>query len=197
MGPGDALVQNVRRSARQTLTRESIAMASADEANLSHEDVTTILKLIDEAEHLDEIEIDFAGLRLHVRRDAAPGETIRRPPAQAPAPAASAPAAAVPGARPARAAAPEAPAGAVAVRAPMLGTFYRAPSPGEKPFVEVGQRVRAADTVCLIEVMKLFNSIAAGVDGTVVAIHAENGALVEFDQPILHVMPAGRKPRRT
>ena len=50
----------------------------------------------------------------------------------------------------------------------MLGVFYRAPCPGEKPFVEVGQRVRADDTVCLIEVMKLFNSIRAGVDGEVV-----------------------------
>jgi acetyl-CoA carboxylase biotin carboxyl carrier protein len=70
----------------------------------------------------------------------------------------------------------------------MLGTFYRAPSPGEKPFVEVGQHVKAGDTVCLIEVMKLFNSISAGVDGTVVAIPAQNGVLVEYNQPLVYVM---------
>jgi acetyl-CoA carboxylase biotin carboxyl carrier protein len=71
----------------------------------------------------------------------------------------------------------------------MLGTFYRAPAPGEKPFVEVGQRVRADDTVCMIEVMKLFNSIRAGVDGEVVKILAENGGLVEFDQALIFIMP--------
>jgi acetyl-CoA carboxylase biotin carboxyl carrier protein len=80
----------------------------------------------------------------------------------------------------------------VVIRAPMLGTFYRAPSPGEKPFVEVGQRVRADDTVCLIEVMKLFNSIRAGVDGEVVEILADNGGLVEFDQPLIFIAPGAK-----
>jgi acetyl-CoA carboxylase biotin carboxyl carrier protein len=72
----------------------------------------------------------------------------------------------------------------------MLGVFYRAPAPGEKPFVEVGQRVRADDTVCLIEVMKLFNSIRAGVDGEVIEILVENGGLVEFDQALIFIRPA-------
>ena len=81
------------------------------------------------------------------------------------------------------------PPGIVALRAPMLGTFYRASAPGEKPFVEVGQQVRADDTVCLIEVMKLFSSIRAGVDGEVVKILADNGNLVEFDQPLIFIKP--------
>ena len=76
------------------------------------------------------------------------------------------------------------------MRAPMLGLFYRASAPGENPFVEVGQRVRADDTVCLIEVMKLFNSIRAGVDGEIVKIPAENGAMVEFDQPLIYIRPS-------
>jgi len=67
----------------------------------------------------------------------------------------------------------------------MLGTFYRSPSPGEKPFVEVGQRVKADDTVAVIEVMKLFNSIRAGVDGTVARIEAQNSALVEYNAPLV------------
>jgi acetyl-CoA carboxylase biotin carboxyl carrier protein len=81
------------------------------------------------------------------------------------------------------------PEGMIAVRAPMLGVFYRASAPGENPFVEAGQRVRADDTVCLIEVMKLFNSIRAGVDGEIVQILAENGAMVEFDQPLIYIRP--------
>lgn len=78
----------------------------------------------------------------------------------------------------------------MAIRAPMLGVFYRAPAPGQKPFVEVGQRVRADDTVCLLEVMKLFNSIRAGVDGEVIEILAANGSMVEFDQPMIFVKPS-------
>ena len=153
-------------------------------------------EIIDAAPHLDEVQLDFAGVRLHVRRGGGAPALQAAPtaPAAAPSPApatpAAAPAAAPPAAR--RTAHPPAPEGAIAIRAPMLGTFYRAPAPGEKPFVEVGGRVAAADTVCLIEVMKLFNSIAAGVDGTVVAIHADNGALVEFDQPLVYVMPDRR-----
>ncbi len=71
----------------------------------------------------------------------------------------------------------------------MLGTFYRAPAPNERPFVEVGQRVKADDTVCMIEVMKLFNSIRAGVAGTIVKISVENAQMVEFNQVLIHVKP--------
>jgi acetyl-CoA carboxylase biotin carboxyl carrier protein len=67
----------------------------------------------------------------------------------------------------------------------MLGTFYRASAPGEKPFVEIGDKVRPNDTVCLVEVMKLFNSIKAGVAGTVVKMLVENGAMVEHGQILL------------
>jgi len=67
----------------------------------------------------------------------------------------------------------------------MLGTFYRAQTPGAPPFVEVGQRVRADDTVCLIEVMKLFTSVKAGVDGVVTQILAENAKLVEYNEVLI------------
>ena len=73
--------------------------------------------------------------------------------------------------------------------APLLGIFYRASSPGEKPFVEVGQKVAADDTICLIEVMKLFNSVKAGVAGTVTRIVAENGKMVENGQVLIHIKP--------
>jgi acetyl-CoA carboxylase biotin carboxyl carrier protein len=158
---------------------------------LTHQDVREILSMIDASEHLNEIELVMGGFRLHVVRNGASGSMVQRAgpvaaPQSAPAIAAPVPAAA---AVSGGAAAEAVPAGIVAIRAPMLGTFYRAPAPNERPFVEVGQRVKASDTVCMIEVMKLFNSIAAGVDGTIVKISADNAAMVEFNQVLIHVKP--------
>lgn len=159
--------------------------------DLTHQDVRDILKIIDAAEHLDEIELVMGGMRLHVVRHGAGSMPVRTAQAKVPAAAPTVPAAApLPVAQ--RAASPAnsaVPAGVIAIRAPMLGTFYRAPAPGEKPFVEVGQRVRADDTVCMVEVMKLFNSIRAGVDGVVVKICADNGGMVEFNEVLIHVAP--------
>jgi acetyl-CoA carboxylase biotin carboxyl carrier protein len=70
------------------------------------------------------------------------------------------------------------------VKAPMVGTFYRSPSPDAKPFVEVGQSVKAGDTVCIIEAMKLMNEIEADAAGVVKAILVENGQPVEYGQPL-------------
>lgn len=153
---------------------------------LTHEDVQRILKIIDDAEHLEELDLVYGDFRLHIRRHGS-GD---RPAQSASPPAAPAPAAAsAPAAKPKTAAQPV-PEGMVAIRAPMLGTFYRSPSPGEKPFVEVGQRVKVDDTVCLIEVMKLFNSIKAGVDGKVAEIRVANAALVEYNEVIIVIEPA-------
>lgn len=140
--------------------------------------------------HLDEIEIVYGGFRLHARRggEGILGSRQAGVSALGPAPAiVSQPA-------------PAAPArldelladNGVAIRAPMLGIFYRSRSPGEPPFIEVGQSVRADDTVCLVEVMKLFNSISAGVDGVVSHILAENGSMVEYNQ-VLIVIASDRK----
>jgi biotin carboxyl carrier protein len=83
----------------------------------------------------------------------------------------------------------EIPPGQVAVRAPTIGTFYRAGSPGAKPYAEVGDRVNADDTVGVFEVMKLFSSLVAGVDGTVKAFLVANETLVEQDQPLILIEP--------
>ena len=155
--------------------------------NLTHDDVQNILKIIDEAEHLEEIELAYGDFRLHVRRhgaapDAGAAAEVPAPGAISTRPASAPVRVAAPIAAPAEQIVPE---GMVAIRAPMLGTFYRAPAPGEKPFVEAGQRVKSSDTVCLIEVMKLFNSITAGVDGRIAGILAENAALVEYRQILI------------
>jgi acetyl-CoA carboxylase biotin carboxyl carrier protein len=100
--------------------------------------------------------------------------------------------AAAPAAQPASAPPSQAPAdsGLVAIRAPMSGTFYRAPAPNEPPFVEVGSRVGATDTVCIVEVMKLFNTLAAGVSGTVVEIVAANEQAVTTGMPLIWIRPS-------
>jgi acetyl-CoA carboxylase biotin carboxyl carrier protein len=77
----------------------------------------------------------------------------------------------------------EVPAGHV-VKSPMVGTFYRSPSPGASPFVEIGQTVKPGDTLCIIEAMKLLNEIEAEVGGTVKEILVDNGQPVEFGQPL-------------
>jgi acetyl-CoA carboxylase biotin carboxyl carrier protein len=142
---------------------------------LTDDDVREILRIIDESE-LDELRIDMPGFRLHVRRGGAPpAEPAAEPPREArPEPAAPTPASAN---------------GAATIDAPMLGTFYRASAPGEQPFVEVGSKVDPDTVVCLIEVMKMMNSVKAGVAGTVVEVCADNAQLVEYGEPLFRVDP--------
>jgi acetyl-CoA carboxylase biotin carboxyl carrier protein len=72
----------------------------------------------------------------------------------------------------------------------MLGTFYRAEAPGQPPFVEVGREVEPDTIVCIIEVMKMMNSVPAGVAGTIAQVVAENAELVEYGEPLFRVEPA-------
>ncbi|MBA2692162.1 MAG: acetyl-CoA carboxylase biotin carboxyl carrier protein [Rubrobacter sp.] len=75
------------------------------------------------------------------------------------------------------------------IKSPLVGTFYRAPAPGEDFFVEVGDSVRAGQTLCIVEAMKLMNEISADVSGEIVEILAENSAGVEYDEPLFHIKP--------
>ncbi|MEZ5122184.1 MAG: acetyl-CoA carboxylase biotin carboxyl carrier protein [Solirubrobacterales bacterium] len=165
----------------------------------------TIRALLDAFDRSDwqEMTITVGGDRLHVSRDASSNRLAPPPPpppAAAPAEAAPATASAVPAeaaatpteAAPAAPSAPptEIPDGAT-VDSPSVGLFWRAPSPGAPPFVEVGQAVSAGDTVAIVEVMKLMNHVVAPVDGTVAAILIENGAPVEYGQALVVIDPAG------
>ena len=148
-------------------------------------DIRKLKKLIEllEASSVDEIEIKEGEESVRISRNTG------APIAMAAAPVPAAPAMPAPVA-PALAPAP-APAPAVntddAVKSPMVGTFYRSPSPDAPSFVEVGQSVRAGDVLCIVEAMKMMNQIEADRAGTVTAIHAENGELVEFDQPLITI----------
>lgn len=153
--------------------------------DLSHEDVQTILKIID-GSSLEELHLEIGDFKLVVRkgRGGSPStDGAGEAAAGAPIGVAAAP---EPATAPREGDA--APAG-VELKAPMVGTFYRAPSPGAPPFVEEGRVVEADDTVCIIEVMKLMNSIKAGRRGRVVAIPVENGALVEYGQTVMVIEP--------
>jgi acetyl-CoA carboxylase biotin carboxyl carrier protein len=150
---------------------------------LGDEDVREILRLIDESP-LDELRIETDGFSLHVLRGGAvasePGPQRSGAPGAAERAAASDPAVAAPAA-PTRE--------GTLIEAPMLGTFYRAEAPGATPFVEVGARVEPDTIVCLIEVMKMMNSVPARVSGTIVEICAQNAVLVEYGEPLFVVEP--------
>ena len=151
---------------------------------LTEQDVREILRIVDTAGKR-EIRVETEGFSLHVIRDGG-GEAIASSGA-APAVRAATPAAAPAAAAPA---VPTADDTLVTVESPMLGIFYRAEAPGEPPFVEVGSIVEADTIVCIIEVMKMMNSVAAGVAGKIVTISAENGVLVEFGAPLFRVEAA-------
>ena len=85
---------------------------------------------------------------------------------------------------------PSAAAKWVEIVSPMVGTFYRAPAPDEPPFVDVGDRISNQQTVCIIEAMKLMNEVESEVTGEVIEILVENGEPVEYNQPLMRVLPA-------
>jgi acetyl-CoA carboxylase biotin carboxyl carrier protein len=141
----------------------------------------TLIELV-EGSGIAELEISEGEERVRITRTiAAPQQVVAAPQIVAAAPVAAAPAAAP--AAPAAAAAPAAPEGHV-VKSPMVGTFYRSPSPGAKSFVDVGQTVNKGDTLCIIEAMKLLNEIDADQSGVIKAILVENGQPVEYGQPL-------------
>lgn len=165
-------------------------------------DVLAIVDLFEQSDW-DELHIELNGLHLFLSRraDAQLSSGLGGGVAAAPAAAASipAPAAAAAGAA-ASAATPEVSAGSapegdipanwVAVTAPNLGTFYRAPKPGSAPFVEIGQQVTEDMEICLLEVMKLFTSVKAGVAGKVVKVCVNDADMVEHGQPLFYVEKA-------
>ena len=148
-------------------------------------DLRKLKKLIDLVEEsgIAEIEVTEGEEKVRITRSlaAAPQALYAAPAPIAAAPVAAAPVAAVPA--PAAIAAPAADLGN-AQKSPMVGTFYRAPSPASPAFVEVGQNVKAADTLCIIEAMKLMNEIEAEKSGVVKAILVDNGQPVEYGEPL-------------
>ena len=160
---------------------------------LTSEDVRDILQLLDGLPYR-ELTLETASFRLTLRRAADGGWTQATEVLAAPAgPASAAVEPAAPGPAPDATAAEPAAAGLLEVRAPLLGTFYRAPRPGAPPFVTVGSEVEPDTVVCIIETMKLMNSVTAGVTGTVATILAENAQFAAQGTVLMRVRPAGEQ----
>ena len=155
-------------------------MAKSPKTLVDRELIQELSKLLDET-GLTEIEIERAGLRLRVARNIsiAAAAPVSYQPATAAAPAAAAPAAA---------AAPSAPDFSKhpgVVPSPMVGTAYHASEPGAKPFIDIGSKVKAGDTLMIIEAMKTMNQIPAPRAGTVTQILVEDGQPVEYGEPLV------------
>jgi biotin carboxyl carrier protein len=179
---------------------------SSPPPGLTDADITRILHLIDNL-HNVEVRIEVEGMKLHIRK--LPVEDAAGVPPTAALPGTQVSEQATATIEPPRsqeserrpAAAKEAgsggsksnstaiPPGAVAIRAPMLGRFFRAASPTDQPYVDIGSEVSPDDTVCIIEVMKLFNTVKAGVRGTIIGIAVENADMVEHDSVLFLVRP--------
>lgn len=144
-------------------------------------DLRKLKKLIDLVQEsgISELEVTEGEEKVKIVKSGASGVAYTAP---SPAPVVAAP----PSPAPAAAAAPAEAPGHV-VKSPMVGTFYRAASPGAKAFVEVGDTVKSGDTICIIEAMKLLNEIECDKDGVVRAILVENGQPVEYGEPLVIV----------
>jgi len=145
-------------------------------------DIRKVKKLIELLEESDvaEIEIHEGEESVRISRQSSLPSVTMAAPFAAPA---AAPPAASPAAPAVESAAPSEPEGHI-IRSPMVGTFYRAPSPGAKPFVTEGQSVSAGETLCIIEAMKILNQIESDKSGKVVEILVENGQPVEYNEPL-------------
>ncbi|HZV18013.1 MAG TPA: acetyl-CoA carboxylase biotin carboxyl carrier protein [Sphingobium sp.] len=157
--------------------------------SLTAKDVEEIMKLLD-ASTFDRLSLELDGVKLELERGGGTGAPrptrARRDAPSSPPPAATTPAPAAP---PAAAQRKSGEAGLVEITSPLLGIYYRAPKPGEPPFVEVGQKVDTETVIGIVEVMKLMNSVPAGVSGEVVEILATNGELVEHGEVLMLVRP--------
>lgn len=151
---------------------------------LTARDVAEIMRLLEQSS-FDSLSLEIDGVKLNLQRgSAAPVRQVAAPaeapqPTQEPQHAQSASRKAKPPSEPSLA----------EIASPLLGIFYRAPKPGEPPFVEIGAKVNEETVIGIVEVMKLMNSVHAGVKGEVVEILAANAALVEFGEVLLRVRP--------
>jgi acetyl-CoA carboxylase biotin carboxyl carrier protein len=175
---------------------------------IDQDDVIRILKLIEDSKNFDELNLQMGDLKLVVRKRGSAG-AIRGAESGAAEIAKAIPAGKVSAAEPQP---PDTSAqkktepvnrdvqdesGLIAIKSPMLGTFYRSSKPGAPPFVEVGSVVNVGDTLCIIEVMKLFNTTTAEIGGRIAKISAKDGQLVEFGQTLFLLEPAEKLGKGT
>jgi oxaloacetate decarboxylase alpha subunit len=173
----EPLLETIRARGRS----ESLDSVGGDASR--GERIREIVRIVQET-GVGEVTIEDAGLRVTVRRTSEPPEGLAGPSAAVVEEETSAAAPAMPPVEP----------GVIRVEAPMVGTFYRAPSPGEPPFVQEGDAIGTGQTLCILEAMKLMNEVKAEQDGIVRRIHAENAQPVEYGQLLFELEPLNGRP---
>ncbi|OJW61290.1 MAG: acetyl-CoA carboxylase, biotin carboxyl carrier protein [Sphingobacteriales bacterium 50-39] len=164
--------------------------------HMDFKQIQELIKMINKS-NIGEVSIEEKGFKLTIKQKEEPVQQVIAAPIQAQ-PVAAIAAAAAPVAQSAPVAAPEKPAKAaeapagntVTIKSPMIGTFYRSPSPDKPSFVNVGDDIEPGKPVCIIEAMKLFNEIESEVKGRIVKVLVEDASPVEYDQPLFLVEPA-------
>jgi acetyl-CoA carboxylase biotin carboxyl carrier protein len=164
---------------------------------LSYQDLMEIIKLVEESSQFQDFRLKYDNVEIELSKTgprAVAPTSASAPASSTPSSAGVPPVPATPASAPSAVAPPasapaEIPAGLIAVRAPMVGTFYRAPEPGAKPFIEEGSNVTQDSVVCILEVMKLMNSLTADVEGVVTKILVADGQTVEYGQPLVLITP--------
>jgi len=166
------------------------------ERNLNYQDLMEIIRLVEDSPQFSEFSLQYGDIKIDLRKNSANSQTrsFQRSGivGQASAPAQSAVVSAEVSAAPQTVVSKKmmvAPSGLVGIKAPMVGSFYRSPEPGAPPFIEIGAKVGIDSVVCIIEVMKLMNSLPAGVDGVVSEILVGDGEPVEYGQILILIKP--------
>jgi acetyl-CoA carboxylase biotin carboxyl carrier protein len=159
-------------------------MTIAHNDRLSADDLAKILELVEKSD-FDTIELSIGDFHFSASRNGATAQAAK------PAPAAQQPSPQMPAAPTAPPTAPVDDPALIPVKAPIVGIFYTSPEPGAAPFVREGDRIEAGSTVGLIEVMKVFNAVTAGISGTVMRCLVEDSELVEHGQPLFLIRPEG------
>jgi acetyl-CoA carboxylase biotin carboxyl carrier protein len=145
---------------------------------LTAKDVAEIMRILEESS-FDELLLEMDGVKLRLQRGTAAVQVFDSPPASSPSHSR------LPCVKP-----PSEP-GLLEISSPLLGIFYVAPKPGERPFVEVGSKVAEETVIGIIEVMKLMNTVRSGVKGEIAEILVKNGAAVEYGEILMRVRPKG------
>jgi acetyl-CoA carboxylase biotin carboxyl carrier protein len=164
---------------------------------MDSKEIQSLIKFVSKS-GVNEVSIEQGDFKITIKTDHGPSEQqyiVQAPPVQqapvqvapqAPAPAAAQPAAAETPAKPKE----DDNANYIEIKSPMIGTFYRKPSPDKDPFVSVGDTINVGDVICVVEAMKLFNEIESEVSGKVVKVLADDTSPIEYDQPLFLIDPS-------
>ncbi|MGB1102365.1 MAG: acetyl-CoA carboxylase biotin carboxyl carrier protein [Crocinitomicaceae bacterium] len=158
---------------------------------MDSKEIQSLIKFVSKS-GVNEVSIEQGDFKITIKTDHGPQEQqyIVQAPAIQQAPVQMPPAAAAPAAAPQAAPAADDNANLVEIKSPMIGTFYRKPSPDKDPFVNVGDTIAVGDVICVVEAMKLFNEIESEVAGKIVKVLVDDTSPIEYDQPLFLVDPS-------